>query len=89
MNIKQLTWQALLPDENSYHTILQTASELPAQQADVVQPRLQESLSLFSHPAAKRRFMLVKSDESECYLNTIAQLLPPEVRTPAKAHYGR
>ncbi len=88
MNIKQLTWQALLPDENSYHTILQTASELPAQQADIVQPRLQESLSLFSHPAAKRRFMLVKSDESECYLNTIAQLLPPEVRTRQKRTMG-
>lgn len=88
MNIKQLTWQSLLPDENSYHELLQTASSLPALGTDVVQARLQESLSLFSHPAAKRRFILVKSDESECYLNTIAQLLPPDARAQQKRTAG-
>ena len=88
MNIKQLTWQSLLPDENSYHELLQTASSLPALSTDAVQARLQESLSLFSHPAAKRRFILVKSDESECYLNTIAQLLPPDARAQQKRTAG-
>lgn len=88
MNIKQLTWQSLLPDENSYHELLQTASSLPALGTDAVQARLQESLSLFSHPAAKRRFILVKSDESECYLNTIAQLLPPDARAQQKRTAG-
>lgn len=88
MNIKQLTWQSLLPDENSYHELLQTASSLPATGTDAVQARLQESLSLFSHPAAKRRFILVKSDESECYLNTIAQLLPPDARAQQKRTAG-
>lgn len=88
MNIKQLTWQSLLPDENSYHELLQTASSLPALGTDAVQARLQESLSLFSHPAAKRRFILIKSDESECYLNTIAQLLPPDARAQQKHTAG-
>lgn len=88
MNIKQLTWQSLLPDENSYHELLQTASSLPALGTDAVQARLQESLSLFSHPAAKRRFILIKSDESECYLNTIAQLLPPDARAQQKRTAG-
>ncbi|HCM63851.1 MAG TPA: Lon protease [Morganella sp. (in: Bacteria)] len=88
MNIKQLTWQSLLPDENSYHELLQTASSLPAPGTEAVQARLQESLSLFSHPAAKRRFILVKSDESECYLNTIAQLLPPDARAQQKRTAG-
>lgn len=68
----RLDWQLLLPDSTPYQTIFATADRLEPIDFSVIQPRLENGLSLFCHPNSRTRFMTIKGQESREYLSRIA-----------------
>jgi len=68
----RLDWQLLLPDSTPYQTIFATADQLAPVDFSVIQPRLENGLSLFCHPNSRQRFMTVKGQESRDYLARLA-----------------
>lgn len=86
----RLDWQLLLPDSTPYQTIFATADQLAAVDFSVIQPRLENGLSLFCHPNSRMRFMTVKAQESREYLARLADAvteLLPEADELIGSHY--
>ncbi len=75
---KELTWQGLLPDLTPYQALLATSDTLLSSSSFAdVQPRLMDGIERFVKEKSQTRFMFIKSDESESYLNTFASVIEP------------
>jgi Lon-like ATP-dependent protease len=78
----RLDWQLLLPDTAPYEATFATAAELAPVDFAVIQPRLENGLTLFCHPLSRTRFMTIKALESREYLSRITdvvkQILPEQ-----------
>lgn len=87
MTSNQLAWQHLLPDHTPYQTLFAQAAQLAPIELSAIQPRLTDSLTVFCHPLAPSRFMLLKAEESQEYMAIIAQAV--EQLCPASSQpYG-
>lgn len=71
----RLDWQLLLPDSTPYQTIFATADQLAPVDFSLIQPRLENGLSLFCFPNSRTRFMTVKGQESRDYLSRLASVV--------------
>ncbi|GAB2942858.1 AAA family ATPase [Hafnia psychrotolerans] len=82
MTNNRLDWQLLLPDTAPYEATFATAAELAPVDFAVIQPRLENGLTLFCHPLSRTRFMTIKALESREYLSRITdvvkQILPEQ-----------
>ncbi|MGV8924488.1 MAG: AAA family ATPase [Ewingella sp.] len=82
MTNNRLDWQLLLPDTAPYEATFATAAELAPVDFAVIQPRLENGLTLFCHPLSRPRFMTIKAQESREYLSRITdvvkQILPEQ-----------
>ncbi|CFQ28967.1 putative Lon protease [Yersinia bercovieri] len=83
----RLEWQSLLPNTTPYEALFATASQLEPVPFAVIQPRLENGMTLFCHPQSQPRFMLIKAQESTEYLALIAQAVK-ELQPAASALFG-
>jgi len=85
----RLEWQSLLPVATPYQAIFDSAAQLAPATFSAIQPRLDNALTLFLHPLAQPRFMLLKAQETREYLALVARaaenLQPP--KTAQGSHY--
>ncbi len=74
---QELTWQGLVPNLDALQThFVSSATIMPTTLADI-QPRLFAGIQHFVNEYAKTRFMFIKSDESEEYLNLFTDVIQP------------
>ncbi|KFK93192.1 MULTISPECIES: Lon protease family protein [unclassified Serratia (in: enterobacteria)] len=89
MTNNRLEWQSLLPVATPYQAIFDSAAQLAPATFSAIQPRLDNALTLFLHPLAQPRFMLLKAQETREYLALVARaaenLQPP--KTAQGSHY--
>ncbi|WP_409307184.1 AAA family ATPase [Pectobacterium sp. B1J-3] len=90
MTSNRLAWQHLLPNHTPYQTLFTQAAQLAPVEFSAIQPRLADSLTLFCHPRAPSRFMLLKAQENSEYMALIAKTvnaITPEIVTPYGCRY--
>ncbi|EKT58458.1 AAA family ATPase [Providencia sneebia] len=69
---QELTWQGLTPDLTPYQANFVSSDTLTPASLPDIQPRLFESVTQFIKENSRTRFMFIKSDESEYYLQEFA-----------------
>ncbi|WP_336193289.1 Lon protease family protein [Providencia stuartii] len=74
---QELTWQGLTPDLTPYQANFVSSDTLTPTTLSEIQPRLFDSIARFIKENARTRFMFIKSDESEGYLQTFAEAISP------------
>ncbi|MFC0227925.1 AAA family ATPase [Serratia aquatilis] len=73
MTNNRLEWQSLLPAATPYQAIFDSAAQLAPIAFSAIQPRLENTLTLFLHPQSQPRFMLLKAQETHEFLALIAR----------------
>lgn len=74
---QELTWQGLTPDLTPYQANFVSSDTLTSATLSEIQPRLFDSITRFIKENARTRFMFIKSDENERYLQAFAESISP------------
>ncbi|MCW2258409.1 Lon-like ATP-dependent protease [Providencia alcalifaciens] len=74
---QELTWQGLIPDLTPYQANFVSSDTLSPTILSEIQPRLFDSVERFIKENARTRFMFIKSDEHESYLQLFADAIQP------------
>ncbi|EML1935416.1 Lon protease family protein [Providencia stuartii] len=86
---QELTWQGLTPDLTPYLATFVSSDTLTPATLSEIQPRLFNSIERFIKENSRTRFMFIKSEQSEHYLQVFSEAISPLLTqfSPIKGDY--